>query len=604
MDLQQKLDHLPSQPGVYLMKGRGGAILYIGKAKALSDRVRSYFQEGAQLSPRIQHLVSQVRDLECLVTASELEALILENNLIKKHRPRYNVVLRDDKNYPYLRLPLQDDYPRLEIVRRVKPDGALYYGPYVPTHALRDTLRLLRRLFPLPNCNIVIDGTAERACIEFEIKRCLAPCTGHQSREDYREMMGQVRLFLEGKDNELLKMLRGRMEVEAARLNFEEAARLRDQVAHIERTLERQRITTTDFADLDVIATARGGDALDFQVLFIRGGMMVGRKDFFMSGVSDASEEDLYSAFIQQFYDKEGLVPPVVVSAVSPAGAGLLERWLSDKRGATVHLTVPQRGKAGQLVALAQENARVSLEDHFRVRRAGAAASQELQRILGLQRLPRRIEAFDISNIMGDQAVGSRVVWEDNRPKKSAYRKFKIRTIQGANDFGMMKEVLIRWYSWALTREEPLPDLMVIDGGKGQLSAALEAMRIVGITDRDVIGLAKEKGDKFERVYLPEASEPIVLEPASPATHLLQRIRDEAHRFAITYHRKLRGRELILSVLDEVEGIGEARKKALLKKFGSLDAIRRASVEDLLTVSGMTRKRAEAVLQRLNANDS
>ena len=604
MDLQQKLDHLPSQPGVYLMKGRGGAILYIGKAKALSDRVRSYFQEGAQLSPRIQHLVSQVRDLECLVTASELEALILENNLIKKHRPRYNVVLRDDKNYPYLRLPLQDDYPRLEIVRRVKPDGALYYGPYVPTHALRDTLRLLRRLFPLPNCNIVIDGTAERACIEFEIKRCLAPCTGHQSREDYREMMGQVRLFLEGKDNELLKMLRGRMEVEAARLNFEEAARLRDQVAHIERTLERQRITTTDFADLDVIATARGGDALDFQVLFIRGGMMVGRKDFFMSGVSDASEEDLYSAFIQQFYDKEGLVPPVVVSAVSPAGAGLLERWLSDKRGATVHLTVPQRGKAGQLVALAQENARVSLEDHFRVRRAGAAASQELQRILGLQRLPRRIEAFDISNIMGDQAVGSRVVWEDNRPKKSAYRKFKIRTIQGANDFGMMKEVLIRWYSWALTREEPLPDLMVIDGGKGQLSAALEAMRIVGITDRDVIGLAKEKGDKFERVYLPEASEPIVLEPASPATHLLQRIRDEAHRFAITYHRKLRGRELILSVLDDVEGIGEARKKALLKKFGSLDAIRRASVEDLLTVSGMTRKRAEAVLQRLNANDS
>jgi len=604
MDLQQKLDHLPSQPGVYLMKGRGGAILYIGKAKALSDRVRSYFQEGAQLSPRIQHMVSQVRDLECLVTASELEALILENNLIKKHRPRYNVVLRDDKNYPYLRLPLQDDYPRLEIVRRVKPDGALYYGPYVPTHALRDTLRLLRRLFPLPNCNIVIDGTAERACIEFEIKRCLAPCTGHQSREDYREMMGQVRLFLEGKDNELLKMLRGRMEVEAARLNFEEAARLRDQVAHIERTLERQRITTTDFADLDVIATARGGDALDFQVLFIRGGMMVGRKDFFMSGVSDASEEDLYSAFIQQFYDKEGLVPPVVVSAVSPAGAGLLERWLSDKRGATVHLTVPQRGKAGQLVALAQENARVSLEDHFRVRRAGAAASQELQRILGLQRLPRRIEAFDISNIMGDQAVGSRVVWEDNRPKKSAYRKFKIRTIQGANDFGMMKEVLIRWYSWALTREEPLPDLMVIDGGKGQLSAALEAMRIVGITDRDVIGLAKEKGDKFERVYLPEASEPIVLEPASPATHLLQRIRDEAHRFAITYHRKLRGRELILSVLDEVEGIGEARKKALLKKFGSLDAIRRASVEDLLTVSGMTRKRAEAVLQRLNANDS
>lgn len=599
MDFQEKLAHLPSQPGVYLMKSRGGAILYIGKAKALSDRVRSYFQEGAQLTPRIQHLVSQVKDLECLVTATELEALILENNLIKKHRPKYNVVLRDDKNYPYLRLPLQGDYPRLEIVRRVKPDGALYYGPYVPTHALRETLRLLRRLFPLPNCNIVIDGTAERACIEFEIKRCLAPCTGHQSREDYQEMMGQVRLFLEGKDNELKKVLKNRMEIEAARLNFEEAARLRDQTAAIERTLERQRITTTDFADLDVIAAARGGEALDFQVLFIRGGMMVGRKDFFMTGLGDSSEDDLYGAFIQQFYNKEGLVPPAVVAAVAPAEADLLERWLSEKRGAPVRLTAPQRGKAAQLVQLALENARVALEEHLRVLQVGTAASQELQRILGLKRLPLRIEAFDISNIMGDQSVGSRVVWEDNRPKKSAYRKFKIRTILGANDFGMMKEVLLRWYARVRDRDEPLPDLIVIDGGRGQLSAAIEAMRIVGITGRDVVGLAKEKGEKFERVFRPHHSDPVPLDPASPATHLLQRIRDEAHRFAITYHRTLRGRELVLSVLDEVQGIGEARKKALLKKFGSLDAIRRASVDEIVTTSGLSRKLAEAVLQAL-----
>jgi excinuclease ABC subunit C len=600
MDLQEKLAHLPSQPGVYLMKSAGGGVLYVGKAKQLADRVRSYFQKGAVLTPRIQRLLDQVRDVDCLVTATELEALILENNLIKKHRPKYNVVLRDDKNYPYLRLPLQDDYPRLEIVRRVQPDGARYYGPYVPTHALRETLRLLRRLFPLPNCNIVIDGTAERACIEFEIKRCLAPCTGHQSREDYQEMMGQVRLFLEGKDNELLKILKSRMEIEAARLNFEEAARLRDQVAAIERTLERQRITTTDFADLDVIAAARGGEALDFQVLFIRGGMMVGRKDFFMTGLGDSSEEDLYGAFIQQFYHKEGLVPPEVVTAVAPDEAGLLERWLSEKRALPVRLTTPQRGKAVQLVRLAQENARVALEEHLRVLQVGTAASQELQRILGLQRLPSRIEAFDISNIMGDQAVGSRVVWEDNRPKKSAYRKFKIRTIQGANDFGMMKEVLVRWYARARDREEPLPDLIVIDGGKGQLSAAVEAMRIVGITDREIIGLAKEKGEKFERIFLPGRSDSLPLDPASPATHLLQRIRDEAHRFAITYHRTLRGRELVLSVLDEVQGIGAARKKALLKTFGSLDAIRQSSVEDLKAVPGMSRKLAEAVLQRLN----
>ena len=599
MDFKEKLAHLPSQSGVYLMKGRGGAILYIGKAKALSDRVRSYFQEGAQLTPRIQSLVDHVRDVDYLVTATELEALILESNLIKKHRPKYNVVLRDDKNYPYLRLPLRGDYPRLEIVRRVKPDGALYYGPYVPTHALRETLRLLRRLFPLPNCTIVIDGTAERTCIEFEIKRCLAPCTGHQSREDYQEMMAQVRLFLEGKDNELLKILKNRMEVAAARLNFEEAARLRDQVAAIERTLERQRITTTDFADLDVIAAARGGEALDFQVLFIRGGMMVGRKDFFMTGLGDSSEEDLYGTFIQQFYNKEGLVPPAVVTAVAPAEADLLERWLSEKRESPVRLTAPRRGKAADLVRLALENAHVALEEHLRVGQAGTAASQELQRILGLKRLPLKIEAFDISNIQGDQAVGSRVVWEDNRPKKSAYRKFKIRTIQGANDFGMMKEVLVRWYARARDRDEPLPDLIVIDGGKGQLSAALEAMRIVGLTGRDVVGLAKEKGEKFERVFLPGRPESLPLDPASPATHLLQRIRDEAHRFAITYHRKLRGRELVLSVLDEIEGIGETRKKALLKKFGSLDAIRQSSVDEIRVVPGMTRKRAEAVLQAL-----
>jgi len=604
MELKEKLAHLPLQPGVYLMKSPGGAILYIGKAKSLSDRVRSYFQEGAQLSGRIRSLMDHVSDVEFMVTATELEALILENNLIKKHRPKYNVVLRDDKNYPYLRLPLQDDYPRLEIVRRVQPDGARYFGPYVPTHALRETLRLLRKLFPLPNCHIVIDGTADRACIEFEIKRCLAPCTGHQSREDYREMMGQVRLFLEGKDNDLMKGLKGRMEIEAARLNFEEAARLRDQIENIERTLERQRITTTGLTDLDVIASARGGEALDFQVLFIRGGMMVGRKDFFLTGIGESSEAELYGTFIQQFYHKEGLVPPDVIAAVPPAESDLLVRWLSGKRGEPVRLTSPVRGKTAPLVQLALENAHVALEEHLRVRQAGSAASQELQRILKLRRPPLRIEAFDISNIMGDQAVGSRVVWEDGRPKKSAYRKFKIRTIQGANDFGMMKEVLVRWYSFARDREEPLPDLIVIDGGKGQLSAAIEAMRIVGINDREIIGLAKEKGEKFERVFLPGRPDSLPLDPASAATHLLQRIRDEAHRFAITYHRKLRGRELVLSVLDDVQGIGETRKKALLKKFGSLDAIRQSSLEEIMTVQGMTKKRAEAVLQILKTGFS
>ncbi|HEY4486074.1 MAG TPA: excinuclease ABC subunit UvrC, partial [Nitrospiria bacterium] len=481
MELKEKLSHFPERPGVYLMRGADGGILYVGKAKVLADRVRSYFQKSASLTPRIRHLISHVKDIECMVTASELEALILENNLIKKHRPRYNVVLRDDKNYPCLRLAMKDDYPRLEVVRRIRPDGARYFGPYVPAGVMRETLRMLRRLFPLPNCHIVIDGTADRHCIEFEIKRCLAPCTGEQSGEDYREMMRQVELFLAGRDRDLLKQLALRMNTASAGMQFEEAARLRDQIADIRRTLEKQRITVSDFSDLDVIAAVRGGDALEFQVLFIRGGMLTGRKDFFMTALGEAGEKDLYCAFIQQFYDKEGLIPPQVVTAVAPSDCSLLREWMSVRRGGPVRLAAARRDREKKLIHLAQDNARVALEEHLRVRQTGTVAVQELQRLLRLSRPPLRIEAFDISNIMGDQAVGSRVVWEDNRAKKSAYRKFKIRTIQGANDFGMMKEVLLRWYSRAKDRGDLLPDLIVIDGGRGQLSAAREALWKAGL---------------------------------------------------------------------------------------------------------------------------
>lgn len=570
----------------------------------LSDRVRSYFQKGATFTPRIRHMVEQVRDVECMVTASELEALILENNLIKKHRPRYNVVLRDDKNYPYLRLPIKDDYPRLEIVRRIQRDGALYYGPYVPTNALRETLKVLRKLFPLPNCHIVIDGTAERPCIEFEIKRCLAPCTGHQSREQYQEMIRQLRLFLEGKDTELLKTLRTRMEIEAAGLHFEKAARIRDQIAKIERTLEKQRVTTTKWIDLDVIAIARSGDLLDLQVLFIRGGMLTGRRDFFLTGLADATDEEIISSFLQQFYHKEGVVPPEVMIPTLPAEAELLGRWLSDRRGGPVRLSAPSSrarsgGTAHQLLKLAQENAAVALEGHLSEQRMGNIALRELQGGLGLKRLPSRIEAFDISNIMGNDAVGSMVVFEEGRAKKSAYRHFKIRTIETANDFRMIEEVVRRHYTKELSEGRPLPDLLVIDGGRGQLGSALSALREVGMADRDVIALAKSKGEKFERVFLPKAPEPVALDPASPATHLLQRVRDEAHRFAITYHRKLRWKKMVLSELNSIPGIGEARKRALLRRFGSLDGIRQASVEELMTLPGITQSLAESILLAL-----
>ena len=584
------------------MKGSTDAIIYIGKAKQLSNRVRTYFQKNTALTPRIRHMVDQVRDVEYIVTASELEALILENNLIKKYHPRYNVVFRDDKNYPYLRLPIQDDYPRLEIVRRIRPDGALYYGPYVPTNALRETIRLLRRLFPLPNCNIVINGKAERPCIEFEIKRCLAPCTGDQTREQYYGMIRQLRLFLEGKDKDLLKTLREQMEMEAARLNFEEAARIRDQINKVKRVLERQRITTTEQIDLDVLAMARSGDQLDLQVLFIRGGMLTGRKDFFMTGMKDTVDEEVIGSFLQQFYNKEGVVPPTVVISVGLTEVELLKQWLSEKRGDPVQLWVPsmRNQKNDQLLKLAQENATAALEAHLREQQMGSIALQELQQRFHFKRLPERIEAFDISNIMGDQAVGSMVIFEGGKPKRSAYRHFKIRTVQGANDVAMIHEVIHRHYARILSEDRPLPDLIVIDGGRGQLSSALQSLRALQVTGCDVIALAKAKDDKFERVFLPGSPESIPLHPASSSTHLLQRIRDEAHRFAVTYHRKLREKGMVLSELDGLHGIGKVRKKALFQRFGGLEGVRQASIDELIAIPGITQKRAERILLTLH----
>jgi len=603
MDLEQKIKTLPTSPGVYLMKNARSQVIYIGKAKVLADRVRSYFQRSSVLTPRIQTMIQHAADLDVFVTQSELEALILENNLVKKYRPRYNVVLRDDKNYPFLRLPLKDDYPRLEIVRRVKPDGALYYGPYVPTHALRETLRLLRKIFPLPNCHIVIDGTAERACIEFEIKRCLAPCTGQQSKEEYQTMMRQVRLFLEGKDTELLKSLRNRMAIESEQLNFEEAARLRDQIANIERVLEKQRITTTELVDQDVIALAKEATAVDLQTLFIRGGMLVGRKDFFWADIGETSEGELLVSFIQQFYDQDVLVPKEILLPLKLQENDLeiLESWLSKRKGEKVHLRTPMRGKDSRLIGLAQENARLGLSEHLQEQKAKLTEAVLLQGLLGLKKVPQRIECFDISNIGGDQAVGSMVVWEGRRPKKSDYRHFKIRTVQGANDFAMLQEVVSRHYTRVKAEGRTFPDLIVIDGGKGQLRAVQEILQGLGLSEIDLIGLAKARGEKDERVFLPGYSESIPLPPTSPATHLLQRVRDESHRFAIMHHRKLRGKKMVTSVLDEVPGIGKARKRDLLIRFGGLDGIKAASLQELCDAPRMNKKLGEALHQALHS---
>ncbi len=596
----------PAAPGVYLMRGTGGTILYVGKAKSLPDRVRSYFQTNARLPPKTAALVSQVQHIEYFVTGSELEALILENNLIKKHRPRYNIVLRDDKHYPFIRLAMDDPYPRPQIVRRVARDGARYFGPYVPTNALRETLRVLRYLFPLPNCSITIDGAAERACIEYEIGRCLAPCTGQQTREDYREMIDQVRLFLEGRDRELVRALEARMTGAAGALRFEEAARLRDQMARIRKVLERQRITSTRLEDQDVAALVREGESADVHVLFIRGGMVIGRKDYYFER-AEPDDAALLTAVLQQFYDRETVVPPDIVLPIELPDDALLAAWLTERRGGRVRLTTPSRGPDAALLALARENAEAAMTDHRRRQRAGETEARELQAVLALPRLPRRIEAFDISNFQGDQAVGSMVVWEEGRMKKADYRKFGIKTVRGADDFGMLYEVVTRHYARVLNKGGPWPDLIVIDGGRGQLSASLDALRAldiaVGQGGPAVIGLAKERGDKGERVFRPGDVDPILLDPTAAPTRLLQRIRDEAHRFAITYHRAVRHRRLAQSRLDAVVGIGPARKRALLARFGSVERVAEATEDELRSVPGISGALARLVLRALRDSD-
>ena len=547
--LQSSLDHLPDQPGVYLMKGKDGEILYVGKARVLADRVRSYFQKGSDPSPKTRVLMTLVHDVETLVTTSELEALLLESNLVKRHRPRFNVVLRDDKHYPYLRLPVKDKFPRLSIVRRVTNDGALYFGPYVPAGALRDTLKVIKKVFPLATCTIDIDGTADRACLEFEIKRCMAPCTGNQSQDDYHRIVKQVRCFLEGRDKELLDGLRKDMEAAAARQAFEEAARLRDRMMNVSKTLEKQRVAQIGPVDQDVIGLARMGTAADLQLLFVRGGLLIARKDFFWADTKEASDDELIRSAIEQFYNKETMPPKELFVPQPLSDRELIQRWLSQKKGRAVRVLTPERGVKARLLQLAQDNAAAALDDHLCKRAAEQKEPEALQRLLGLATVPNRIEGFDISNTMGTHSVASMVVWEDGKMKKADYRRFRIKTVEGANDFASMHEVVKRRYGGTLgPRNEkalPLPDLILIDGGMGQLGAAVDALRALDLRRLSVIGLAKAKGEKEERLYVPGSREPLILSPSSPASRFVQRIRDEAHRFAITYHRKLRGQAFV-----------------------------------------------------------
>ncbi len=624
MTLEEKLHNLPDEPGVYLMKDTRGHIIYIGKAVSLGNRVNSYFQKGPK-GEKTEIMVRQIADLETIVTHTELEALVLESNLIKKHHPRYNIILRDDKNYPYLRFDTKSEYPRLDVVRRLKKDGALYYGPYVPAGGMWEMLALIRRTFPLATCKKEFNkDRPERPCVQHQIGRCMAPCSAEADPAAYRDMVSQVRFFLEGKNRDLLDMLRRRMEESSEKTDYERAAELRDRIAKIEGAFEKQKIISSNFENQDVIGMASEAGRADIQVLFIRNGMMVGRKDFYLDDVRGMTDEEVLADFLHQFYAKEMIVPEEVMLPREVSDRDVFEAWLTEKRDAKVEVTIPQRGRKRELVQMASDNATQSLREHLLSRRSKERILMRLQEELGLRNLPRRIEAFDISQIQGTEPVASMVRFENNLPDKRHYKKFKIKSVTGQDDFSSMAEVVRRRYLRA-KEEGMLPDLILIDGGKGQLNAALDILKELeiiknhflpqgedrgeggvereGTKEPDVIGLAKarsgEEGTEreFERVFLPGVEEPVILEPTSATTHLVARVRDEAHRFAITYHRKLREKRAVKSELDEIPGIGETRKKALLRHFGSVEKIRKAAVDEIGAVKGMSKAAAAAVAE-------
>jgi excinuclease ABC subunit C len=618
-DLTQKLDTLPDRPGVYLYRSADRTVIYVGKAVVLKNRVRSYFQ--ASRDAKTRRLVSEIADLEWIVTDTELEALILENELIKRYRPRFNIRLRDDKTYPYIKLHWAEDFPKVSIVRRMERDGSRYYGPFTSGYAVRQTLDGLRRVFPYLDCTREITGRDSKPCLYYHIKRCAGPCIGAVDRDGYRQIIAGLAAFLEGDSEEVLDKMKARMQQAAERLQFERAAMLRDQIRAAGQLVERQKVVSGKQEDEDVIAfaqDARTGEAC-VQVFFIRRGKLIGRETFVLEGVNAEQNGELISAFVKQFYDEAAFVPPSILLQKDLDERDIIEQWLRGRRGGDkVLLSVPTEGPKHALLQMASENAAATfatLQAQWQAdtnRQTEALA--QLQEALGLAAPPGRIECFDISTLQGTNTVASMVVFAKGAPEKGDYRRFNIkgRGSQGEpDDFAAMREALKRRFRRAVEESMPdpgrvarksdeawklLPDLLIVDGGKGQLGVAVEALAEFGLTEVvPVAGLAKQR----EELFLPGRPEGILLPPASQGLFLVQRIRDEAHRFAITAHREQRGKVAIASELDAVPGIGPARRKALLKHFGSLEAIRQASVAELAAVSGMTAAAARAVREGL-----
>lgn len=613
MQLEEKLKLLPARPGVYLYRDAAGEIIYVGKAVSLKNRVRSYFHSGAQHQPRTKLMLEKAAGLDYIVTDSEVEALILEQNLIKEHRPRYNVLLKDDKSYPYLKVTLNENYPRVQITRRHLKDGSKYFGPYTRVGAVNETLRLLKKIFPFRSCKQREPVVRERPCLNHHIKRCLGPCCGLTDKETYRAMINEVCLFLEGRQEDLVKHLTARMEEAAGNLQFERAAELRDQLHSVREVIEKQKIISGGFEDQDVMAMARAFDEACIMVFFVRGGKLIGRDHFILKGTEGLGRSEVLGAFIKQYYTGVDFIPrEVLLSEGVEEEKSVIEEWLTQRKGVKVFLKTPSRGEKKKLVEMVAKNALLTLEqahsEGAAQRDEAAAALAELAGALRLERPPCRLECYDISNTQGTGSVASMVVFEEGKPARDQYRRFKIRTVEGPDDYASMQEVLRRRFTRALEEKEllrtgrisskeakfyRLPDLVIVDGGKGQLSAARRIMRELGLERIPAYGLAKEE----ELLFGEGLADPVALPPDSRALHLLQRLRDEAHRFAVTYHRNLRGKAGLKSLLDELEGIGEVRRRALLKAFGSISGIEKASLQDLTAVKGMNKKAALTVYE-------
>ncbi len=590
LTLSEKLEGLPTGPGVYQHRDPDGKVLYVGKAKNLRNRVRQYFQKSRSLDSRLEQMLAKATDLEIIVTDSEVEALILEANLIKKLKPRYNVNLKDDKSYPYI-VVTNEPYPRVFVTRRIIKDGSRYFGPYTDVKNIRGALKSIRDIFLIRSCNYLINEETIRRrkykiCLDYHIKKCEGPCEGLVSEEKYNAMIHQIETLLRGKTDSLISTLSGEMEKAAEALRFEEAALLRDRIKGLQAYSEKQKASDLDATDRDIIAFAAEGDDACGVIFRLREGKLIGRQHYYMSGVDQKPETEILEALLQQYYLESEDIPEELLLPSSPENPDAVGSWLTGRRGGKVVLSCPEEGEEAKLVRLSQTNARFLL-DELKLQKMKRAdyvphAVKSLQGDLRLPVLPRKIECFDISNIQGTDTVASMVVFVDGKPKKSEYRKFKIQTTEGPDDFASMREVVRRRYSRLLEEQSRFPDLIMVDGGKGQLSSAMEVLRDLGATDQPVIGLAK----KLEEVFLPGKSEAELLPKASTSLRLLQQVRDEAHRFAVTYHRSLRTRRTLQTELDLIEGVGKKRAQELLEAFGSVQGVKFATPEQLIEIVG------------------